>query len=165
MAVIAGTIRPIQDGERLPILKLARTLDKWFNEPGLAQMGLDLPSHRGFVAVHEHEVLGFVTWTAIDPAVANLSWMGVAEDAHGRGIGRSLLEALIVELRAAGYRVLEVSTVADSLDYEPYARTRAFYRAMGFLDHRVDRMYYGEGTHRYDRLVMRLDLRAGGLTA
>jgi hypothetical protein len=28
-----------------------------------------------------------------------------------------------------------VDTLGDSVDYEPYARTRAFYRALGFTDH------------------------------
>jgi ribosomal protein S18 acetylase RimI-like enzyme len=53
---------------------------------------------------------------------------------------------------------LEVDTVADNVEYEPYAETRRFYRAMGFQDVRVDEKFWGEGNDRYDRLVMRKDL-------
>jgi len=115
-------------------------------------------SHGGFVAVREDRVLGFVTWAPSDDETANLTWMGVAEDLQRTGIGRALVKALVRDLRARGVHTLEVSTVADSVDYEPYAQTRHFYRAMGFVDHRVDPKYYGTGDDRYDRLVLRLAL-------
>jgi hypothetical protein len=31
-------------------------------------------------------------------------------------------------------KTLQVYTLGDSVDYEPYERTRAFYRALGFVD-------------------------------
>lgn len=153
-------IRPIEEGDAPSILLLARSLVKWFIAEGLDQMGRDLNLHEGFVAVRGDRILGFVTWTAIDEAVASLSWIGVAEEEHRRGIGRVLFQALVAELRRKGFRHVEVSTVADSVDYEPYAATRRFYRAMGFVDHRVDEGYFGSGDDRYDRLLMRLDLTA-----
>jgi len=50
---------------------------------------------------------------------------------------------------------LEVSTVADSVEYEPYARTRSFYHALGFSDVQVDRKWYPSGE---DRLLRRKPL-------
>jgi GNAT superfamily N-acetyltransferase len=140
------------------VLALARTLEDWFNPQGLVQMGRDLPSQGGYVAARGEVLLGFVAWSPVDRECAELSWMGVAEDEQRKGVGTALLSALVAELRVAGYRCVEVSTVADTVPYEPYAITRRFYRARGFSDHRVDRGYWGEGDDRYDRLVLRLSL-------
>ncbi|OGS46936.1 MAG: hypothetical protein A3K66_04855 [Euryarchaeota archaeon RBG_16_67_27] len=158
MAMTTWVLRGIEEGDAPAILLLARSLDKWFNQEGLEKMSRDLVSHGGFVAVREDRVLGFVTWAPSDDETANLTWMGVAEDLQRTGIGRALVKALVRGLRARGVHTLEVSTVADSVDYEPYAQTRHFYRAMGFVDHRVDPKYYGTGDDRYDRLVLRLAL-------
>ena len=155
------SVRRIEEGDAPLVLLLAGSLDKWFNAEGLEKMAKDLLTHEGFLAVRGERVLGFLTWEALDEEVANLSWMGVAEAEQDSGIGRALLRALVAELRTRGFQAVEVSTVADSVDYEPYVHTRRFYRASGFVDHRVDAKYYGSGDDRYDRLVLSLDLRAG----
>jgi ribosomal protein S18 acetylase RimI-like enzyme len=159
VAVTVVEVRPMGPEDAAGVLDLARTLGDWFNEQGLEEMARDLMSHPGYLAVRGGRVLGFVTWNAVDGETANLSWMGVAEPHHRSGIGRTLVDVLVTDLRHRGYRFLDVSTVADSLDYEPYVRTRAFYRAMGFRDHRIDPRFFGSGDDRYDRLLMRLDLR------
>ena len=120
-------------------------------------MERDLESHAGFVGITRDRVIGFITWRPIDRSTADLSWFGVAREYHRMGLGRALLRMLVNRLRTEGVRRVEVSTVADSTDYEPYARTRAFYRANGFTDFRVDPGFYSDGTDRYDRLVMQLD--------
>jgi len=155
MAMIKVSIRHLEKSDARSVLGLATRLDKWFNEPGRAQMARDLGSHEGLVAHADGRLVGFVTWNPIDGETANLSWMGVEEELRRSGIGRTLLAAMFPRLRHAGFRVLEVSTVADSLDYPPYADTRAFYRAMGFVDVRVDEGFYGDASDRYDRLVLR----------
>ena len=121
-------------------------------------MERDLESHEGFVGIMEDRIIGFITWRPIDRATADLSWLGVAADFHRMGLGRALLRTLEDRLRREGASRIEVSTVADSTEYEPYARTRAFYRAEGFTDFRVDSGFYSGGAERYDRLVMQLDL-------
>lgn len=161
MAVMSFAIRPLAKTDSDAVLALARSLDDWFNDAGLAQMERDLASHSGFVATDRGRILGFITWRPIESEGADLSWLGVGREFHRTGVGRALLRVLVNRLRDDGVRRLEVSTVADSLDYEPYSRTRAFYRANGFKDFRVDRGFYGEGDDRYDRLVMQLDLEAG----
>jgi GNAT superfamily N-acetyltransferase len=142
------------------VRSLAATLDEWFNAEGLENMARDLGTHAGFVAVRGPVMVGFITWRPVSERVADLSWMGVAASEHRRGIGRALLRALVGDLRARGVRRLEVSTVADSVDYEPYVGTRGFYRAMGFADARVDPLFFGSGDDRYDRLVMALEIPA-----
>lgn len=149
------TIRALEAGDIPSILQVARGLDKWITRQGLCQIEADLGSHAGYVAASENRIVGFVLWTAQDKEVAGLSWVGVAEEAQHSGIGTALLARVFADLRRNGYRHLEVSTVADTVDYAPYAETRRFYRSHGFADYRVDKGYYGEGEDRYDRLVLR----------
>lgn len=158
MAVRTFAVRPLHAADAPAVLALAATLQKWFTAEGLAEIERDLASHQGYVAVRDGRLLGFITWNPIDPEVANLSWMGVAEELQHGGIGTALLAALVADLRGRGYRSLEVSTVADTVDYEPYAETRRFYRCRGFVDHRVDKAYFGPKDHPYDRLLLRLEL-------
>jgi len=142
------------------IVHLAETLGKWFNPEGLNGIRRDLPAHQGFVAIRGDAVIGFATWNPVDAEIANLSWMGVAEADQHRGIGTTLLAAIVEDVRRLGLESLEVSTVADSVDYAPYADTRRFYRARGFQDYRVDVSYFGPPDDRYDRLLLRLDVIA-----
>ena len=155
---VSAFVRPKGATDHAAILDIARRLSMWFTAEGLDEIRRDLPSHRGFVAVREGIVVGFATWNQLDAEVANLSWMGVEEAQRRRGIGTDLLAAVVDEVRRGGFRQLEVSTVADSVDYAPYADTRRFYRARGFHDYRVDIGYFGPPDDRYDRLLLRLDL-------
>ncbi len=148
------SLRPLRPADAAAVLALARSLPAWFNAEGLAAIERDVVRHRGFVA-EEESLLGFVLWQPLEDGVADLSWMAVAESRHRRGLGTALLDAVVEAARREGHAFLEVSTLADSCPYEPYARTRAFYRARGFRDHRVDAGYYGSGAHRDDALVLR----------
>lgn len=142
------------------MLSVARSLPEWFNEQGLREMARDFASHQGLVAVSgsgaEAEVVGFATWfpspDPTEPNLAEITWLGVRREFQGRGIGRRLVDALADRCRQTGVTVLQVSTLADSVDYAPYVGTRAFYRRLGFRDWRVDVGYYGPDA---DRLVLR----------
>ncbi len=151
-------LREIAEGDDVGILLLARTMDKWFTPQGLQDIGRDLPRHEGFVAARGDRILGFVTWAPGESDVATLSWIGVAEGEQRSGIGTALLAAVVRAAKERGFRTLETSTVADTVDYPPYAATREFYRSRGFADHRVDPKYYTDTEESYDRLVLRLDL-------
>jgi GNAT superfamily N-acetyltransferase len=125
-------------------------------------MEKDVPVHHGFVAEEGPDILGFATWKPVGDGTAELTWMGVVRERHRDGIGTALLDAVVEAAAGAGHGALDVSTVADSVDYPPYDPTRAFYRARGFADHRVDREFFGDEGDRYDRLLLRRPLRPGG---
>jgi ribosomal protein S18 acetylase RimI-like enzyme len=153
-------VRRLHPEDAAAVQELARGLGKWFDAEGLARIARDLGAHAGYVAVQGGRVVGFVTWTPVSADTAELSWMGVEVDLQHHGIGTALLAVLVADLGSSGFHSLEVSTVADSVDYEPYAETRRFYRSRGFADFRVDPRYWGSGEDRYDRLVLRRELSA-----
>jgi GNAT superfamily N-acetyltransferase len=67
------------------------------------------------------------------PRAAEVYVMGVRRERHRDGLGRALLGAAEEWLRARGGQYLQVKTLGPSRPDENYARTRAFYEAMGFV--------------------------------
>ena len=59
--------------------------------------------------------------------------MGVRRARHGRGLGAALLRAAEVYLLARNVEYLQVKTLGPSHPDAGYARTRAFYKARGFV--------------------------------
>ncbi len=112
---------------------LGRALPEFFNDQGIAEMTDEIPREQGAVAEIDGELVGFVTWV-IHEGIGRIGWIAVSGDHHRRGIGRRLVEHAEHDLRAAGIRDLEVDTLGESVEYEPYDRTRAFYRSVGFTD-------------------------------
>ena len=64
------------------------------------------------------------------------------EEYHRQGLGRRLIDAAEQYCRTNGYVYLTVKTLDASAGYEPYGRTRAFYRAMGFIPLEVLPMFW-----------------------
>ena len=67
------------------------------------------------------------------PVAAEIELLAVRRDLHRQGIGRRLVERAEVDLAADGVRLVEVKTFGPSGESPAYARTRAFYEAIGFL--------------------------------
>ncbi|PCN48785.1 N-acetyltransferase [Curtobacterium sp. 'Ferrero'] len=123
-----------------------------------------LPAHR-LVAVDGDEVLG---WVAVSPTSARPVYRGVvehsvyvAEQARGRGVGHTLLEALITSTEAAG-----IWTIQSSLFPENTASI-ALHAGHGFRQigtrERVALMGYGPfaGRWRDTVLIERRSARVG----
>jgi GNAT superfamily N-acetyltransferase len=125
------TIRDMVPGDADAVRHIAAALPEWFSESGRAGIARDLERFDGIVASAGGRVVGFLIYQP-DGALGWLRWIGVEPAWRRRGIGRALLAACEAWLRTAGVRELRVSTLGDAVDYEPYARTRAFYAAMGF---------------------------------
>lgn len=84
------------------------------------------------VAEADGRVLGYTTWTAFRPFpgyvhTAELT-IHVDGDAHGRGVGRALMDALVERGRAAGVHVLVAGIDGDNTG------SIAFHRALGFVE-------------------------------
>ena len=114
-------------------MEIARGLRTHFNDIAMEQMPVDLREHDLYVAEDgDGEVAGFLTVLRRNPDVGDVSWMGVRNDLHRQGIGSVLMERAAEDLAADGASILMVHTLADTVEYEPYEATRAFYRSVGF---------------------------------
>lgn len=99
--------------------------------------------HRWLVACDADRVLGFAYAEPerMTDGTFNLLAIAVAPDTQRRGVGATLVAALIERLKASGGRVLLVET--SSLD--EYAGTRRFYASLGFDEEARIRDFYTEG--------------------
>ncbi len=135
-AKLDADIMPLGPEYREGALAVVRDLvGTWFTETAYADMKVDFRYNGGFVARLDGEVVGFLTFN-VKEAKAEITWLGILKKYHRLGVGRKLLKALTDEMGSAGVKEIYVNTLGDSDPYEPYVRTRAFYRAMGFKDHK-----------------------------
>jgi ribosomal protein S18 acetylase RimI-like enzyme len=152
----AVRVRPMTRGDADALHAIACQLREWFNADGLARIRHDLGAQEGFVAETDADAspAGFVLF-AVRPDGAEMTWLAVARSLHGQGIGTSLCAELETALAARGVRVIEVSTLAETIDYAPYEATRRFYVRRGYRPVRVDVAYWGPEN---DRLLLRKEL-------
>ena len=126
-------IRALVPGDAESCDAIIRSLPDWFgNDHGIAECAAAVREQEGLVEVSEGEVTGFLTWRRQHRASAEITWFGVHARHRGRGIGTALVEELARSL--GGSRYLLVKTLSAACDYEPYERTRAFYRGRGFTE-------------------------------
>jgi N-acetylglutamate synthase-like GNAT family acetyltransferase len=113
-----------------PIL---RSLPAWFGiEEAIVQYVADIDHLPTFLACEAGEVIGFLSIKQHYLTSAEVLVMGIRPDSHRQGMGRTLLHQAQVWLKDQGVEYLQVKTVGPSCSDANYAKTRAFYQAMGF---------------------------------
>ena len=125
------TVVEVEDpGERSRIAELVlRELPEWFGIDEATQSYIDAAATLTTFAVGD---AGFLCLKRHFPETAEIFVLGVRRDAHRQGIGRSLVRAAEAWCAANGVDYLQVKTLAHTKDDANYARTRAFYDAVGF---------------------------------
>jgi len=114
-------------------MDIAKRLRTHFNDNAMEQMPKDLRQHDMYVAEDDDgAIVGFLTLLRRSPDVGDISWMGVKHDMQRQGMGTALVERAANDLASDNATIMMVHTLADTVDYEPYEATRAFYCAVGF---------------------------------
>lgn len=125
-------IRQLTQKDIEAVIQIAQALPDWFDANARQRaIPVDLRFQDGFVAEEDGQILGFMTLYVAEGRV-NIGWMGVLPDHQGQGIGGQLIAAAEDFCRECGIPELATYTLGDSVDYPPYAATRAFYFAEGF---------------------------------
>lgn len=110
-----------------------RALPDWFGiEEAVIQYLKDIEDLPTFLASIENRIVGFLTLKSLNVYVSEIIVMGVRPEAHRCGVGRILLHHAEAFLRQGQTEYLYVKTLAPSHPDPGYARTRAFYEAVGF---------------------------------
>lgn len=113
--------------------RLLNQLPDWFGVPeAVDEYVAKAEAHTAAVAIANGAEVGLLTLVRHTEFAAEVDVMAVEPDYHRQGIGRSLLDRAERLLAQDGAEYLQVKTLADTVEYEPYARTRAFYAACGF---------------------------------
>jgi GNAT superfamily N-acetyltransferase len=113
-----------------PIL---RSLPDWFGiEEAIVQYVAEIDRLPTFLAGDADGVLGFVSLKQHNPYSAEVHVMGIMPEVHRQGVGRALIEQAQEWLKSQGVEYLQVKTLGPSHSDAGYAKTRAFYAAVGF---------------------------------
>jgi ribosomal protein S18 acetylase RimI-like enzyme len=113
-----------------PIL---RSLPDWFGiEESTAQYVRDIETMPTLIARADQQTVGFLTIHQHNAYSAEIHVMGILLSYHRQGIGKALVCQAEDGLRKQGVEFFQVKTISSSCECEAYARTRQFYRAMGF---------------------------------
>ncbi|ERJ12148.1 GNAT family N-acetyltransferase [Haloplasma contractile] len=114
-------------------IRIGKMLPELFTTEAFKKMRNDFDDHELYVAMKHDQMVGFCSITVKNKCVAEITWLGVNPDEHRKGIGEQLIGFVSRELNTNGRKLLEVKTLDQSCDYEPYERTRLFYEKCGFL--------------------------------
>jgi len=123
-------------GQQWPedVERLLRDLPEWFGIESAIQRYVEearaLPTT---AALDGDRVVGVCVIRHHTPVAAEIEVLAVDRKLHRRGVGRQLLQHVEDELCQCGIVLLQVKTFGPSGVSEDYARTRAFYAALGFL--------------------------------
>lgn len=125
-------------------LEIARKLPDYFDEGGLKQIEKDSKENMLFGAYLEDEMIGFACYKEVNQDVIEMLWLGVLPDKQGNGVGEKLVRECL-ESFSGKYKVCKVKTLSEDDPYEPYKKTRAFYRRLGFIPVETIKPYPGWG--------------------
>lgn len=113
---------------------ILRRLPDWFGiEDAIQSYVEDAAAMPSFLATLDDQVVGVALVQRHFQSSAEVHLIAVDPGHRGRGVGSMLVAAVEDDLRADGVRILQVHTVGPSFDSAPYAETRAFYEAVGFI--------------------------------
>jgi GNAT superfamily N-acetyltransferase len=114
--------------------EILATLPHWFGIPqSNAAYKRDVEHMPMFAVFDGATPLGFVALSRPTPSAVEIRVLGVRPELHRGGIGRALIARAETFARGAGVPFLTVKTLSSRDPDEGYARTRAFYAAVGFL--------------------------------
>ncbi|MGH6719705.1 MAG: GNAT family N-acetyltransferase [Alphaproteobacteria bacterium] len=132
----AAVVRPLR-GSRSRRAALVRSileaLPAWFGIRSARDAYVVIAAReRSFVAEADGTPVGFLTLKRHTSVAWEVAVMAVRPEHRRRGIGRFLIHAAEAYAHGRGAHYLTVKTLAPSARHTGFARTRAFYRAMGF---------------------------------
>src|SRR5579872_6132636 len=108
-------------------------LPEWFGLPASnAEYAHRAETAPAWLAIDNGEVVGLMLLNDHFGETIEIHLIAVRPARHRHGAGRALVEHAEALAARQGARFLTVKTRGPSRPYEPYERTRAFYRALGF---------------------------------
>lgn len=96
-----------------------------------------------FCAYDDNNPVGFLYLKQTGKDTVELAVMGVLEQYHRKGVGRSLFENAKSKAKELGYTFMQVKTVQMG-KYEDYDRTNMFYISLGFKELEVFPLLWDE---------------------
>jgi GNAT superfamily N-acetyltransferase len=108
-------------------------LPEWFgNKAAIDEYVADVRGYHVIAAYDKSTPIAFCAVTSHNEHTAEISVMGVLKSYQRAGLGKHLIRQAEQYAISRGHKYLAVKTLDDTSTYEPYAKTRMFYRVVGF---------------------------------
>ena len=125
--------------------EILNSLPNWFGNPeAIAEYVERVRELPLFAYKTGEKVLGFLSIELYDSETSEIIVMGFLQENHRQGIGRVLFDSCENYCLELGIHYLNVKTLADTHPSKSYAKTRAFYSAMGFRPQMILPDYWDE---------------------
>ena len=114
--------------------EVLESLPQWFGrKEAIEEYAEEVREHPYWIAAdREGRCVGFFSVKIHYRHTGDIFVCGILPEYHRRGIGKALYHAAEDYFVQSGCRYVIVKTLSDAVDFEPYARTREFYRSVGF---------------------------------
>ena len=110
-----------------------RALPNWFGVEASIVDYIEQVRELPFIAAYDNDkAVGFIATKPHTPFASEICVMGILNEYHRRGIGRSLVTACEKKCKENKQEFLTVKTLAESRESKSYEKTRLFYLSMGF---------------------------------
>tara|TARA_Y100000590_G_C15672862_1_gene996899 strand:- start:530 stop:1000 length:471 start_codon:yes stop_codon:yes gene_type:complete len=114
--------------------KILRSLPDWFGiEESIVQYIKDADKMPTMIVKNETEEIGFLTIKKHFKESADIHCMGILPQYHRKGIGIQLIKKVEIHLKNEGVKILQVKTISEESDCKFYAKSRQFYKSIGFI--------------------------------
>lgn len=113
-------------------LEIAKNLSDYFDKNGVEKIKTDLPKQLVYGIFKNNELIGFVSYEKFNSKVIELAWMAVNRNFQNKGLGTKLVKESLRDL-AKKYKICKVKTLAETYKDAGYAKTRNFYKKLGFI--------------------------------
>lgn len=133
-----------KSADSISALDIARKNSHFFNSNGLKMMEKDFKKGLLIGAFDENKMVGFIDFKEINDEAVELAWIVIEPESQGKTIGTSLVKEGL-SLLPKKYVLCETKTLSE-IDPDPeYARTRNFYKKLGFIPLETINPYPGWG--------------------
>lgn len=112
---------------------ITHQLPEWFDAVGKEQYPDGVSSTLVWAGFIDNKPVGFISIKKNNEFTSEVYVLGVLKQFQRNGIGEKLLEAAYDQIIQDGVKLLVVKTLDSSANYEPYEKTRNFYKKNGFL--------------------------------
>ena len=122
--------------------KILELLPEWFgNKQALDEYVENVKPYPYWAALDAHgNCIGFFSVKIHYNHTGEIFVCGILPEHHRCGVGKELYRTAEHYLMQNGCKYVVVKTLSDTVNFEPYARTRKFYEKIGFIP--TDEEYY-----------------------
>ena len=114
---------------------ILRKLPEWFgNEKGIQDYVNSVYKYPFWAAFINNECIGFFSGKIHYNKNGDIYVCGIDPNYHGKGIGTLLYKELEKYFIENGCEYIIVKTLSEIAEYEPYLKTKRFYKKMGFSE-------------------------------